>query len=236
MSRMPGKITVTRRADAPNTSVDPARLAAVLKRGDASFVARWIVLAILGFLVLWIGPIIAATVAYLLRMRDSYTPWLTCFIWSCLILLPILFFFEWLTRGKFFDNTIDGMGDVRDYASYGGAGAYHAFYLRGRIAAGAFAIEMCLWGPRMVIAGFRRIAALSRVKPKDYAPAAALLAPLMRQEDGLSTGAVMTQAKLNADDFAAALAHLSFHELVGISQDGARIWMLSDARKKLARA
>jgi hypothetical protein len=233
---MPGKITVTRRADAPSPGVDPARLAAVLKRGDGSFVARWIILAILGFVVLWIGPFIAATIAYVLRMRDNYTPWLTCFFWSCLIGLPILFFFEWLTRGKFLDNTMEGLGDIRGYGMYGGAGMTSAFYLRGRIAAGALAVEICLWGPRMVIAGFRRIAALMRVKPKDHAPAAAVLAPLMRQEEGLSTGAAMTQARLDPDDFSAALAYLSFHEIVGMAKDGSRIWVLSDARKKLAAA
>jgi hypothetical protein len=228
-----GKVTVTRKAQAPNPATDPARVAVALRKRDRSFKARWITLAILGFLVLWIGPVVFGSIVYLARMRESYTPWVTCFLWTSLIVLPILFFFEWMTRGKFFDNTVEGLGDVGDYGYYAKVSTFH---MRGRVAAGALAIEVCLWGPRMAIAGFQRIAALSRVKPRDHEPAAAVLAQLMRHQEGQPTAQVMTAAALHPDDFSAALAYLGFHEIVGISQDGLRLWVLSEARKQITAA
>src|SRR5688572_859021 len=162
-----GKVTVTRKAQAPNPAADAARVVVVLKKRDRAFVIRWITLAILGFFVLWVGPVIVGTIVFLARMRESYTPWVTCFLWTSLIVIPILFFFEYLSRGKFFEGTVEGLGGVADYGYYANVTTFHA---RGRLAAGALAIEICLWGPRMVIAGFRRIAALSSVKPADHAP------------------------------------------------------------------
>jgi hypothetical protein len=229
----PGRIKVTRAADRRTPAADPARVLVLLKKRDASFVARWITLAILGFLVLWVGPLVVGTIAFLARMREHQTPWLTCFLCSCLIVLPILFFFEWLTRGKFFDNTVETLGDLGGYGVYGGM---YAYAVRGRLAVGAMAVEICLWGPRMVIAGFRRIAALARVKPTDHAPAANVLAQLLRQEEGLPTATVMTGAQLDPDTFSHALAYLTFHEITDISKDGSRLWVLSEARKKLLAA
>src|SRR5688572_9141116 len=228
-----GKVTVTRKAQAPNPAADAARVVVVLKKRDRAFVIRWITLAILGFFVLWVGPVIVGTIVFLARMRESYTPWVTCFLWTSLIVIPILFFFEYLTRGKFFEGTVEGLGDTADYGYYANVTTFH---VRGRLAAGALAIEICLWGPRMVIAGFRRIAALSSVKPADHAPAAAIVALLMRQEEGQPTAQVMTAAQLQQDQFSRALWYLGFHEIVGTSQDGSRLWVLSDARKQIAAA
>ena len=228
-----GKVTVTRKAQAPNPATDPTRVVVVLRKRDRAFIIRWITLAILGFLVLWVGPVIVGTIVYLARMRESYTPWVTCFFWTSLIVIPTLFFFEWLTRGKFFEGTIEGLGDTADYGYYANVATFHA---RGRVAAGALAIVICLWGPRMVIAGFRRIAALSSVKPADHAPAAAIVAQLMRQDEGQPTAQVMTAAQLQQDEFSCALWYLGFQEVVGISQDGLRLWVLSEARKRIATA
>jgi hypothetical protein len=227
------KVTVTQKPQAATSAIDPARLAVVLRRRDRSFKVRWITLAILGFIVLWVGPLIVGSIAYLVRLKESYTPWLKCFLWTSLIVIPILFFFEWLTRGKFFEGTVEGLGDTADYGYYAKVTTYG---VRGRIAAGALAIEMCLWGPRMVIAGVRRIAALSIIKPADHAPAAEILAQLMRVEEGQPTAQVMTAAQLRQEEFSAALWYLGFHDIVGISKDGQRLWVLSDARRQIGAA
>ena len=238
MSRMQGKVTVTRRAEAPNPAADPARVQILLHKTDINFKLRWITLGVLGFIVLWFGPLLIATIVWISGFRRGGTPgpWTETFLWTSLIVIPLLFLFEHITRGKFFDNTVEGLGDVREFGNYGGAAFHGAYYVRGRLAAGALALDVSLWGPRMLLASFRRIAALSRVKPSDHAPAAHVLATLVRQSEGLPAATVMAQSCPDPDDFSAALAYLCFHEIVGISQDGARLWVLSDARKKLTAA
>src|SRR5688572_1404451 len=236
MSRMiQGKVTVTRRAEAPNPAADPARVQILLRKTDSNFKIRWITLGVLGFIVLWFGPLLIATIVWISGFRRGGTPgpWTEVFLRTSLIVIPLFFLFEHITRGKFFDNTVDGLGEASDYGFYANVYTFHA---RGRLAAGALAIEISLWGPRMLLASFRRIAALSRVRPAYHAPAAHVLATLMRHNEGLPTAAVMTQSCPDPDDFSAALAYLCFHEIVGISQDGARLWVLSDARRKLTAA
>jgi hypothetical protein len=46
----------------------------------------------------------------------------------------------------------------------------------------------------------------------------------------------MTATGLHPDDFSAALAYLGFHEIVGVSRDGLRLWVLSEARKQITAA
>ena len=43
----------------------------------------------------------------------------------------------------------------------------------------------------------------------------------------------MFQAQLEPSAFADALAYLAFHDYVGIAKDGTRVWLNTDARKRL---
>jgi hypothetical protein len=211
----------------PTRNAGPTReeAARMLLRQEHAFRTRWSTLAFLGFCVLWLGPALFATLGWVAQQRDSGTPtpWGTLFVWCAGIGIPLFLLLEYLTRGSYFETAVD---DLDDRISVSG---------RNRSAGAAMLIEISLWGPRMLIAGVTKVGGAARHKPAARRAAASIVAVLLRREDGTTSGQAMTEAQLDADAFGDALAYLTFHETVGISRDGMRIWLLTDARKRLIR-
>jgi len=118
--------------------------------------------------------------------------------------LPILFLIEWMTRGKLLENTVEGVSGMGRFVT-------------GRLVAGAFFVEMCLWGPRMVTGGVRQQIGLSRHRHADRTLAAAMVAELVNRGDGLPIGELyalannrdemMIQAELNPAEAGRKYAH-----------------------------
>jgi hypothetical protein len=199
-----------------------------LTKLDASFRGRWFGLMILGALVSMIGPVIFGTAVWLRQFKgegvgigDVQHPWLWHVGVVCLWFLPILFLIEWVTRGKLFDNAVEGAGDMPMFVAH-------------RAVMGAFLVEMCLWGPRMVTGGCRRQFGLSGHRGADRTLAAAMLAELLNRGQGMPTGELYMLAKGRDDAFAGAMAYLLFHDLIDVSKDGDRAWLRSEAKKALA--
>jgi hypothetical protein len=210
-----------------NPAFDPANLAARLRRNDASFRARWTTLALLGFCVLWIGPLACAAILFASQKLEHgpITPFATSFLWCSAILIPILFLLEFLTRGAFLEDAVNSVD----------TGTLAGNYAMRRAGAGLVAIEVCLWGPRMIIAGIKRIAGAGRFTKDDREAAAKIVSALLRREDGMETAPLFTEAALPDATFGQALAYLTFHDQIGISKDGSRVWLLSEARKQLEK-
>ena len=211
----------------PTRNAGPTREEAgrMLQRQEAAFRTRWSTLAFLGFCVLWLGPALFATLGWVAQQRDGGSPtsWGSLFVWCAGIGIPLFLLLEYLTRGTYFESATEDMQDrISPSAANRSAGA-------------ALLIEISLWGPRMLIAGLTRLGGAARHKSDARRAAAGLLAVLLRREDGMTAGRAMAEAQLDADAFGDALAYLSFHQTVGISSDGARIWLLTDARRKLVR-
>jgi hypothetical protein len=138
----------------------------------------------------------------------------------CLWFLPILFLIEWATRGKLMENTVDEAGDMPRF-------------IGGRVVAGAFLAEMCLWGPRMVTGGVRKNVGLTRHRKADRLLASAMLAELLNRGESLPIGALYALAQGRDDAFADALAYLMFHDLLDTSKNGDRAWLTSEGKKAL---
>src|SRR5918993_1445108 len=90
-----------------------------LKKLDSSFRARWLALLVAGALVSMIGPVIFGTATFIRQFRagglgigDVQHPWLWHVGFACVWFLPILFFIEWITRGKLLENTVDATSDT----------------------------------------------------------------------------------------------------------------------------
>src|SRR2546430_6753041 len=125
----------------PTTASD---LRAKLARMEQSFLARWLLLVLAGAAFCLIGPVLFGTLIWLHQFGErggEIHSWLNRVVVTGVIFLPILFLLEWATRGKMFEEGAETLGDSVRLPGVRGA------------AQGLVIVEMCLWGPRMVIAG-----------------------------------------------------------------------------------
>jgi hypothetical protein len=216
--------TVTRKSNDIAPGAD--RVARCLDRHERRFRSRWMALMVLGFGALWIGPILAATLLWVLQFHAGGIPdsWGYLFIWSIAI-IPLLFALEWTTRGSFLDNSVDAMGGTDNMAASFGHRQWASL---------ALLTEISLWGPRIILAAIKRLSGASRLGRNPQRPAAAILATLLSRQEGMRCASVMTRTGLDADAFGDGLAYLLYHEWVDLSKDGLQMWILSDARRRIS--
>jgi hypothetical protein len=210
-------------------AADHAGLTEVLRREDLMFRVRWAGLLALGAIVLWLAPAVVSWRIYVGRAwhDPSPTPWPVMLLICGAVMVPILFMVERATRGRFLEDTLDRVGGATPLS-----GSF--VYAEGLGLLVVF--EIFLWGPRMTIAATKQLRAASRIAPASLAGPAAVLARLLQHNDGQSTADVMTQTGLGPTVFSDALAYLAFHDYVGISKDGTRVWLNTDARRRLAHS
>ena len=217
----------------PAQSVSAARRAvtspemfAQLRRLEGGFRARWSLLILAGAAFCLIGPVLFGTFIWLHQFQERRSAgteysWLNRVIVTGLVFLPILFAIEWATRGKMLEEGAEALGDSMRLPGVRGAGQ------------GLVILEMCLWGPRMVIGGTRKLLGLSQHRRADRALAAEMVATLANRGEGIPTAQLYPLAKNDDAAFGDALGYLLFHDLIGISKAGDRAWLLSDARRAL---
>jgi hypothetical protein len=216
----------------PTHTVDS--VLAKLRAMERGFFTRWLILALVGGVVCMIGPVIFGTLFWLRQYRDGVAiveprPWLIVVSMTAAWFLPILFLIEWLTRGSLLENTLEGASDMG--FSYGGRMAGGS-YFAGRAVAGAMIVEMCLWGPRMVIGGITRLFHRTAHARADRKLAARMLHAMIVKGEGLPTAQLYPLAS-DADAFSETLAYLIFFDLIGLSKKGDRAWILGEAKRTL---
>jgi len=207
---------------------DPSATAQKLRKFESSFYIKWACLFALGVMFMFIGPALAACIAWLRERRyrwiahHSWTFWFL--LWTA-ILVPILLIIERATRGKMLEDTADKFSD----------GSMLTIGFRGRAMVGVVLLEICLWGPRMIIAAWQRLWSIRNHAKADRNVAAALLHVLLVREGGVPTVDLMAATTASADAFSDALGLLIFLDLIDVSKDGERTWVGSLAREKLLR-
>jgi hypothetical protein len=191
---------------------------------EGSFVARWTLLVALGSLFCLLGPVIVGSFIWLKQFQTrgmAMHSWLFRVAQTGVFFLPILFLIEWATRGKLLEEGAEALG------------AGSRLPVGRQAAQGMVFLEMCLWGPRMVIAGTKKLYNLSKHRGADRNLAADMLAMLVNAGQGIPSAQLYPLAKNNDDAFSDALAYLLFHDLIGISKTGDRAWLLSEAKRTL---
>jgi hypothetical protein len=208
-------------------TLDQSQVASRLRRLDAAFRTRTFTLMLLGVLFLFIGPGLFTLIAWNMQfMAQGYpTPPGEIFLICSAVLIPLLFILEYFTRGTFYSAP-----DAPDPDSMGGdspasrGGAY------------ALVIEISLWGPRIIMSGLRKLREESRFSNDARAAGAQIIACLLKTEEGsLYSGRLLTTCALEDDLFADSLRYLTFHDRVGIAKDGSRVWLISEARRKIEK-
>jgi hypothetical protein len=201
-----------------------------LRREDVMFRVRWVCLLALGLVMLWAADYLVAWCVYALRngaLRSASWPGtLAC---CALVVVPTLFAIEFVTRGRFLEEATDPLG--LDGSSRLTRGFLYSYWEGIGL---VILLEIFLWGPRMTMAATRRLRAASAFATFSPAAGAAVLGALLPHDDGQPAADIMFQAQLDPSASSDALAYLAFHDYVGIAKDGTRVWLNTDARKRLA--
>ena len=216
---------LSERPPAQAVKLDDRQVLACVRRHERRFRGRWLMLLILGFGALWIGPLLAATILWVMEFHAGGIPdsWGYIFVW-CILIIPLMFLLEWVSRGTFMDSAVDGIG---------GEDNMSASYSHRQMAVLALLTEMSLWGPRIIISSCKRLGGAARLGGRSGELGAVVLGVLARRDEGMASSAVLNACGLDADQFGDALGYLLFHEWIDISKDGVQVWMLTDARKRL---
>jgi hypothetical protein len=224
---MPSARVSAPRAPSAIVAVDPDRVLRCVRRYESKHRRHLLLLMLLGVCVLWLGPVIATCILYVIEIRANAIPdsWMHHFMLCSIVLIPLLFVLEWATRGQFIEGAVDGIGgeDIMTASAGHRAGSVLALLT-----------EVSLWGPRRIMGGIIGLRRNARFGSRRRETGAAVLAVLAGSEEGMSSAFVMRRSGLDADAFADALAYLTYHDWIGISKDGMVLWILSEARRRLA--
>ena len=217
---------MTRAPQSLRPPVIPAEtIRAKLRAMENATRVHWVLLMLAGGAVSMIGPVIFGTALWLRQLGnrgagDVMHTWTYHVMAASSWFLPIMLLVEWLTRGKLLENTMEATEDMPDYAGR-------------RAMSGAVLAEICLWGPRIIIAGFKKFLGMSRHMSVDRMLAAEMVSKMVARGESVSTGELMKLAQGNDDAFANALAYLMFHEVIDLSKSGDRAWVTSNGKRAL---
>lgn len=145
----------------------------------------------------------------------------------CIILVPLLIWYERRTRGEYFMDALRDWGPDGNWFS----GSIH----RGADTEGPGAIvmmELFLYGPRLVIGATRALRERGRLRHVPLALAADVLRHLLQFDHGIPP-AELRDVSADARVVRDAILYLAFFDWVDLSKDRTRIWVLTDARKAL---
>ncbi|MEO6435017.1 MAG: hypothetical protein ABIP55_04555 [Tepidisphaeraceae bacterium] len=202
-------------------------LAAAMRTRERDYQAcAWTMLAF-GMPAMLAGPLLATAIAAGIQ-KQFYAPgvglaWWTWLAIASAMLLPLLFWCEVRTRGRWFEDEVRGQGttpaDLWQSSSRG------EWELRTTAASWAALFELLLWGPRMVLAARDRFR--GNVPSAVIADATVAINYLRHFAGGVATD------ELPVVRTETALQYLVTRDWVGVSRSGDRVWLLSDARRAL---
>lgn len=174
------------------------------------------------------GPLAVATVLALM-LRPFYDEWMnwgqgTAILWGLMVLG--LYITEWHFRGGFFEYHAMEYPDRP--ISYG---EFEMMYNQASL---VFWWELLLIAPRLVREGieeWRRRRMLGRV---NLPVAAGLMARLLSREQAMEVWNALRQDE-SVFQMHQSLAYLVLYDWIGVSRDGRRAWVASDARRKMTK-
>lgn len=179
------------------------------------------------------GLVILVDQRWDLRWGFSFLP---VFCVCALVLVPVLFFLEWRTRGEFFLDTARdwGLGDNVNDLGMIQTSSHGEWELQTAAATWAAYVEIFLLGPRITLNCVREIRIRRNLGPLDERRAADVVAALLDHDSGINP---RTLLRLNEtpDDLRPTLLLLVLLNIIDVSKDGQRVWILTEARRALGK-
>ena len=210
-----------------------------LRLREAALAGKIFALLVFGFPMLFVGPFLMACIFWFAAWHfvGSDAPAWTTWFWGLFsTMIPLLFWTEYRTRGALFADAVISSGGASSVPYLAGPelGMLISFATSPRVAASGF-VELFLVGPRCVLEAFGKLRGARRLHGVNVDRAAEVVADLRRFDQGVPIHRLAHEG----EDITAVLrplAYLLFHDWVGISAAGDRVWLNSDSKRTLSGA
>jgi hypothetical protein len=214
------------------------RIRAQLKHRDSSFFLRTVLLLCIGVFTSLAAPaIILGFFALLLHLWGMELNWLICFIAGIAITVPVLFRMEWQAHGPTLDatalqgfDTTPGRPAPSDYKHLGALGQV----LAAQRTPFNGLIEFFLIGPNLAVKSLRKLMLRKLAMSANFDRIVEITEILAKLQGGAETDKLRGE-KESPQQLSCALAYLVFFDWTGVAADGSKIWILTEARRQLAR-
>lgn len=214
-----------------------AMLVARLKRQDLLFRVKVAAMFLCGIPLSLVGPLVLGTIFWMaLRLWGFGFDWSLCFWAAAVVVIPLLYRLEARTGGSFLSQAAEDMsptGPLPPIAmlNFGGVGMLGAALANPRASAAGLT-DVFLFGPRMVVSAWRQVRVRRLSAGLDLGRAAAAIQALAAVNAGIPTDQLLATGE-SQQALSRVLAFLVFFDWIGIAHDGAKVWLLTQARKSL---
>ena len=217
---------------------DSTKLVRLLRRRGTLFYLKMAWMILLGLPASLLGPAVVATLFWLACMPwGNFFPWMTFFGSAALVMLPALYLLEMRTAGSYLAERVTDIAPLppvaRGVFTLGEVGAIAALATNPRTTSTLFT-EVFLFGPRLVLGAIRQLRLRRYARGADLHRAAAVLSTLRELTDGLPADDLLRERE-SSRALAPTLAYLAFYEWIGVGNRGAKVWLLTEARRVLER-
>jgi len=194
------------------------------------------VLLAIGLPALCLGPFIVACIYWLLvALWGFYVPWLWMLLGTFAVLVPLLFWTEWRTRGSFYTTSVlatygnrsDLPPPVTGFSDVDGL----IRFVRHPRDPYVGLIELFLWGPRQILEAITTIHDSGCVAAADRNCAAEILRMLVLTDHA----DVKALASGRQSEVGMAIAYLVYYDWIGISADRTKVWIETASRDVFRR-
>jgi len=214
------------------------RIRALLKKRDANFFVKTITLFLVGVVTSLAAPsIILIFFAVLLHLWKWELNWWICFLAGIAVSIPVLFRMEWQAHGPTLDaaaregfDTTPGKPAPSNYKHLGALGLLVA---EQRTPFSGL-LEFFLIGPNLAVRSLRKLMLRKLAMSANFDRIVEIAEVMSRLQGGVETEKLRGE-KETPQQLSCALAYLIFFEWAGVASDGAKVWILTEARRELAR-
>lgn len=199
---------------------------------------------LLGLPLCFIAPLTLGSVFWLSSgMLFGWYPWSWFFFGSAAILIPLLFHLEVRTAGSFLseaarDFSTSSETDSRAAVGLAIGGLTGSALIRAaanpRAATSGF-VEFFLFGPRMILSGFRHLREAARMKGVDQVRAAEVVSRLLTSSSGVAIKSLLSAGEV-PESLGRTLHWLAFYDWIGIGEKGDRVFLFTESRATLGGA
>lgn len=208
---------------AKSSGADTAAIVAFLRRLKLRNQIQTYAALIGGILVALLGPlcILLFYLLFSLTLLSSYGFW-GAYCRIATVTLPIFFLMAYWLRGSVLERWVPD-GDTLS-----------GRFMRKCVAPTLIILEIANIGPRLVLWAIDRLRGQYRVRGAPLPRIAQAIGTFLKTDSGISPAALLLSGE-PADRLAPLLAFLLYHQIVDLSKQGDRVWLVSHWRRELER-